>query len=198
MTAHPRTSRTDTALLVLTGVCVAGLAVVAGAVSFAHMRELAAAHDQTGWKSYAFPISVDGLEIVASLYLVAQRRAGRPTGWVPWAALAAGTTASLAANIAVGGDDPIGQALAGWPALSMLAAVKLLFGMFDHPSDSHPVGPAGPAVPAGTSRTVPPPPRTSGTINRWSRTLAGLKPIGSRVEARCQAIARRPSSTLRR
>ncbi|GAB1693275.1 hypothetical protein [Krasilnikovia sp. M28-CT-15] len=62
------------------------------------------------------PISVDGLEIVASLYLVAQRRAGRPTGWIPWFALIVGTAASLTANIAVGGADPIGKALAGWPA----------------------------------------------------------------------------------
>jgi len=114
---------------------VAGLAVVAGAISFAHMRELATHHDQLGWKSYAFPISVDGLEIVASLYLVAQRRAGRATGWVPWVALVVGTAARLVANVAVGGADPIGKALAGWPALSMLVSVKLLSAMFDHEKD---------------------------------------------------------------
>ncbi|MFI9638954.1 DUF2637 domain-containing protein [Micromonospora sp. NPDC051925] len=125
-------SRADKALRVLTGLTVAGLAVVAGAISFAHMTELAIEHGQTGWKAYAFPISVDGLEIVASLYLVAQRRAGRPTGWVPWVALVVGTVASLAANVAVGGHDPIGKALAGWPALSMLVSVKLLFSMIDH------------------------------------------------------------------
>jgi hypothetical protein len=125
-------TRTDNVLLVLTGVFVAGLAVVAGAISFAHMVELASRHDQTGWKAYAFPISVDGLEIVASLYLVAQRRAGRSTGAIPWVALVVGTLASLAANVAVGGHDLIGKALAGWPALSMLVSVKLLFSMFDH------------------------------------------------------------------
>jgi hypothetical protein len=125
------TTRTDRTLLVLTAVFVAGLAIVAGAVSFAHMRELALEHGQLGWKSYAFPISVDGLEIVASLFLVAQRRAGRPTGWVPWVALIVGTGASLAANVAVGGADPIGKALAGWPALSMLVSIKLLFSMLD-------------------------------------------------------------------
>ncbi|MFG1881522.1 DUF2637 domain-containing protein [Micromonospora sp. NPDC049102] len=124
--------RTDKTLRVLTGLTVAGLALVAGAISFSHMTELATEHGQTGWKAYAFPISVDGLEIVASLYLVAQRRAGRPTGWVPWVALVVGTVASLAANVAVGGDDPIGKALAGWPALSMLVSVKLLFSMIDH------------------------------------------------------------------
>ncbi|MFV2084987.1 DUF2637 domain-containing protein [Micromonospora sp. LOL_021] len=126
------TSRTDKALRGLTWLTVAALAIVAGAISFAHMTELAIKHGQTGWKAYAFPISVDGLEIVASLYLVAQRRAGRPTGWIPWVALVIGTIASLAANIAVGSHDPIGKALAGWPALSMLIAVKLLFGMIDH------------------------------------------------------------------
>jgi len=125
-------TRTGTLLLVLTALFVGALAIVAGAISFAHMRELATHHDQLGWKSYAFPISVDGLEIVASLYLVAQRRARRPTGWIPWITLIVGTAASLTANVAVGGADPIGKALAGWPALSMLVSIKLLFSMFDH------------------------------------------------------------------
>ncbi|GAA1886061.1 DUF2637 domain-containing protein [Asanoa iriomotensis] len=128
---------TDKILLTVTALFVAGLAIVAGAISFAHMRELATHHGQLGWKSYAFPISVDGLEIVASLYLVAQRRAGRPTGVIPWVALIVGTLASLAANVAVGGADPIGKALAGWPALSMLVSVKLLFGLIDHNTDGH-------------------------------------------------------------
>jgi len=126
---------TDKTLLILTALFVAGLAIVAGAISFSHMRELALHHDQLGWKSLAFPISVDGLEIVASLYLVAQRRAGRATGPIPWVALIVGTAASLAANVAVGGADPIGKALAGWPAVSMLIAIKLLFALIDHTKD---------------------------------------------------------------
>ncbi|MFY1637241.1 DUF2637 domain-containing protein [Solwaraspora sp. WMMB335] len=121
----------------MTVVCVAGLAVVAGTISFAHMHELATEHDQHGWKAFAFPISVDGLEIVAALYMVVQRRAGRRTGWLPWIALVVGTAASLAANIAVGGDSVIGKILAGWPALSMLVSVKLLFSMIDHGEDDH-------------------------------------------------------------
>jgi len=144
-------TRTDKTLLILTALFVGALAFVAGAISFSHMRELATLHDQLGWKSLAFPISVDGLEIVASLYLVAQRRAGRPTGWVPWVALIVGTAASLAANVAVGGADPIGKALAGWPALSMLVSVKLLFAMFDHEN-------------VDQRTTVPDDQRTSGTV----------------------------------
>ncbi|WP_328467275.1 DUF2637 domain-containing protein [Actinoplanes sp. NBC_00393] len=134
------TSRTDRALLILTALFVAGLAFVAGTISFAHMRELATHHGQLGWKSYAFPISVDGLEIVASLYLVVQRRAGRPTGWLPWVALIVGTAASLAANVAVGGADPIAKALAGWPAVSMLVSIKLLFSMINHTAVERPDG----------------------------------------------------------
>ena len=144
-------TRTDKTLMILTALFVGALAFVAGAISFSHMRELALGHDQFGWRSLAFPISVDGLEIVASLYLVAQRRAGRPTGWVPWVALIVGTAASLAANVAVGGADPIGKALAGWPALSMLVSVKLLFAMFDHES-------------VDQRTTVPDDQRTSGTV----------------------------------
>src|SRR5262245_45044777 len=96
---------TSKLLLVMTGLTVAGLATVARAISFSHMTDLATAHDQRGWKALAFPVSVDGLEIVESLYLVAQRRAGRATGWIPWIALVVGTLASLAANVAVGGHD---------------------------------------------------------------------------------------------
>jgi hypothetical protein len=63
---------------------VAGLAGIAGAISYSHMRMLAAAHGDTGWHAHAFPLSVDGVEIVASLVLLAGRRAGRKSGWLPW------------------------------------------------------------------------------------------------------------------
>ena len=40
-------------------------AVIAGALSFAHLHDLAAAAGQDGWKAWAYPISVD-LLLVAS------------------------------------------------------------------------------------------------------------------------------------
>nr|WP_221375104.1 DUF2637 domain-containing protein [Actinoplanes polyasparticus] len=190
-------TRTDKTLMVLTALFVGALAIVAGAISFSHMRELALDHGQLGWKSLAFPISVDGLEIVASLYLVAQRRAGRPTGWIPWVTLLVGTGASLAANVAVGGADPIGKALAGWPALSMLVSVKLLFSMFDHEGvdqrttvrDDQRTSPTVPDVPgtvqqagrddlapSGTvpaGRTSEPAPSAPGTAERTSEPAPG-------------------------
>lgn len=66
---------------------VAGLTGIAGAISYSHMRQLAATHGDVGWHAHAFPLSVDGVEIVVSLVLLADRRAGRKSGWLPWAAL---------------------------------------------------------------------------------------------------------------
>ena len=89
------------------------------------MRALAVAHGEAGWQAHTFPLSVDGIEIVASLVLLADRRAGRRWGWLPWAALVAGTTASLAANVAAADADVIGRVVAGGPAFALLVAVKL-------------------------------------------------------------------------
>jgi hypothetical protein len=111
---------------------VAGLAGIAGAISYSHMRQLAVAHGDTGWHAHAFPLSVDGVEIVASLVLLADRRAGRESGWLPWAALTIGTAASLAANIATADHGTISRIIAGWPAVALLIAVKLLSGILEH------------------------------------------------------------------
>ncbi|WP_018801660.1 DUF2637 domain-containing protein [Salinispora arenicola] len=127
-------SRVDTAIRAAAGATVVGLAGIAGAISYSHMAELAHAHGETGWRAHMFPLSVDGIEIVASLVLLADKRASRRSGWLPWAALTVGTAASLAANVAVGGSDWIGRAVAGWPALTLLVAVKLLFGLLEHPT----------------------------------------------------------------
>jgi hypothetical protein len=118
--------RADTGIRAAAGVTVAALAGIAGAISYSHMRELAAAHGETGWQAHTFPLSVDGIEIVASLVLLADRRTGRSSGWLPWAALVTGTTASLSANVAAAGADLVGRVVSGWPAFALLVAVKLL------------------------------------------------------------------------
>ena len=143
-------SRADTCIRAVAGVTVAGLAGIAGAISYSHMRELAAAHGETGWQAHAFLLSVDGIEIVASLVLLADRRSRRRSGWLPWAALVAGRTASLAANIAAGGAGPVGRVIAGWPAFALLVAVKLRSGMLEH---RH--GADRPAATGGSSRPHP-------------------------------------------
>ncbi len=113
------------------------------------MRQLAQEHGQAGWHAHAFPLSVDGIEIVASLVLFADRRAGHRSGWLPWAALAIGTAGSLAANVATAGPATISRLIAGWPALALLIAVKLLSGLLDRDTAHRPALAAG----ASPSRT---------------------------------------------
>ncbi len=117
------------------------------------MAELAWLHGEVGWRSHAFPVSVDGIEVVASLVLLAHRRAGTRAGWLPWAALVAGTAASVAANVAVGASDPVGRLVAGWPAVALLVAIKLLAGLLDAGSERFAVndGQQDPAGPVGRS-----------------------------------------------
>ena len=92
------------------------------------------------------------------------------SGVLPWAALLVGTAASLAANVAVGGHDLVGRALAGWPAISLLVSIKLLFSMFDHGHedrqsvrDDQRTVPDGTAVPGTVPGTVPADVAPSGT-----------------------------------
>jgi hypothetical protein len=47
------------------------------------------------------------------LVLLGDRRSGRKSGWLPWAALTVGTAASLAANIATADHGTISRIIAG-------------------------------------------------------------------------------------
>lgn len=76
----PRTGGIDRWISRPAAATVAGLAGIAGALSYSHMRQLAQDHGQAGWHAHAFPLSVDGLEVVASLVLLAEHRARRPAG----------------------------------------------------------------------------------------------------------------------
>lgn len=84
------------------------------------------------------PLSVDGIETVASLVLLAERRAGRKSGWLPWAALAIGTVGSIAANVATASLGTVSRVIAGWPTVALLITVKLLSGIFDHEGSGGP------------------------------------------------------------
>src|SRR5262245_29061222 len=108
---------------------VAGLAGIAGALSYNHMRQLAEANGNTGWHAHTLPLSVDGVEIVASLVLLADRRTGHRSGWLPRAALLVGTAASLAANVATASPSAISRIIARWPPLAPLIPLKLLSGL---------------------------------------------------------------------
>ncbi|MFG3042481.1 DUF2637 domain-containing protein [Streptomyces sp. NPDC048330] len=102
-------------------------AVIAGALSFAHLHDLAAAAGQDGWKAWAYPVSVD-LLLVAAWRRMRTDSANRDA-WL-WFAIA--LIASLGANVATAGlldmsDVPnwLRILVAGWPALAFLGGTLL-------------------------------------------------------------------------
>nr|WP_239115748.1 DUF2637 domain-containing protein [Streptomyces sp. SID8499] len=114
-------------------------AVIAGALSFAHLHDLAAAAGQSGWKAWAYPVSVDLLLVAAWRRL----RAGRDRSSWTWFTIA--LTASLGANVATAGlldlhDVPawLRILVAGWPALAFLGGTLLVHAPGPAPAASEP------------------------------------------------------------
>ncbi|MFF3512836.1 DUF2637 domain-containing protein [Streptomyces sp. NPDC002573] len=123
-------------------------AVIAGALCFAHLHDLAAAAGQDGWKAWAYPISVD-------LLLVAAWRRLRSQGpsRLAWCWFLIALFASLGANIATAGfldlaDPPalLRLGVAGWPALAFLGGTLLAHSAAERP----PVPPAPDTKPKTT------------------------------------------------
>ncbi|MGW1087760.1 DUF2637 domain-containing protein [Streptomyces sp. NPDC002596] len=106
-------------------------AVIAGALSFAHLHDLAAAAGQDGWKAWAYPVSVDLLLVAAWRRLRTLRETGAPTRSA-WTWFTVALAASLGANVATAGlldltdvPDWLRILVAGWPALAFLGGTLL-------------------------------------------------------------------------
>ncbi|MFD3732205.1 DUF2637 domain-containing protein [Streptomyces sp. NPDC058632] len=102
-------------------------ALIAAALSFAHLHDIASAAGQDGWKAWAYPVSVDLLLVAAWRRLrIGEAKAA---GWC-WFVIA--LTASLGANVATAGlldlnDVPawLRILVAGWPAVAFLGGTLL-------------------------------------------------------------------------
>ncbi|MFH9496244.1 DUF2637 domain-containing protein [Streptomyces globisporus] len=121
-------------------------AVIAGALSFAHLHDLAEAAGQDGWKAWAYPVSVD-------LLLVAAWRRMRATAdnRAAWAWFVIALAASLGANVATAGLLDLGDVpawlrilVAGWPALAFLGGTLLVHTPTTAPAEPDPVPAAAP------------------------------------------------------
>ncbi|MFE1987360.1 DUF2637 domain-containing protein [Streptomyces mirabilis] len=140
----PRSLRPDAVLV---------QAVIAGALSFAHLHDLAEAAGQSGWKGWVYPISVDLLMVAAWRRLRTARR--DRSAWV-WFVIA--LVASLGANIATAGLLDLEHVpgwlrilVAGWPALAFLGGTLLVHApdkdtALAKPSTQPVDNPAAPAV----------------------------------------------------
>ncbi|WP_181797405.1 DUF2637 domain-containing protein [Streptomyces sp. WELS2] len=142
-------------------------AVIAGALSFSHLHDLAAAAGQGGWKAWAYPVSVD-LLLVASWRRMRQLQrtgqvAGSPRLWF-LVALAA----SLGANVATAGlldlnhvPASLRVVVAGWPAVAFFGGTLLAHTPDSQEppghSDSPTAGPYEEQTPAPAAIDVPVP-----------------------------------------
>ncbi|MEU3157505.1 DUF2637 domain-containing protein [Streptomyces griseoincarnatus] len=154
-------------------------AVIAGALSFAHLHDLAEAAGQSGWKAWAYPVSVDLLLVAAWRRLRGARR--DRSAWT-WFVIA--LVASLGANIATAGLLDLDHVpawlrilVAGWPALAFLGGTLLVHQptvptpepapatapapVIDRPTAPEPapeisVPEPAPALPKATAPAVPP------------------------------------------
>ncbi|WP_406512040.1 DUF2637 domain-containing protein [Streptomyces sp. NBC_00161] len=134
-------------------------AVIAGALSFAHLHDLAEAAGQDGWKAWAYPVSVDLLLVAAWHRLRTLREAGEPSR-AAWSWFAVALAASLGANVATAGLLDLGDVpdwlrilVAGWPALAFLGGT-LLVHRPTPPSEPEP-GPASEPAPVVERETEP-------------------------------------------
>ncbi|MFF4632165.1 DUF2637 domain-containing protein [Streptomyces griseorubiginosus] len=151
-------------------------ALIAAALSFAHIHDIAMAAGQDGWKAWAYPISVDLLLVAAWRRL--RSGTAKAAAWC-WFVIA--LTASLGANVATAGlldmtDVPawLRILVAGWPAVAFLGGTLLAHTAPKTPSDENstdliedqedepeatPETPAQPAAiePAPTTPSVPVP-----------------------------------------
>ncbi|MFE4998126.1 DUF2637 domain-containing protein [Streptomyces mirabilis] len=139
-------------------------ALIAAALSFAHLHDVASAAGQDGWKAWAYPVSVDLLLVAAWRRL----RTGdaKAAGWC-WFVIA--LTASLGANVATAGLLDLDQVpawlrilVAGWPAVAFLGGTLLAHSAptshvdVDDQEDAPDPAPELPAQPAPGPTPAPP------------------------------------------
>lgn len=104
-------------------------AAIAAALSFAHIHDVADACGQSGWRAWAYPVSVD------VLLAVAWRRMRTVGGLSAWSWFLVAMAASLGANVATSGvmdlDSPpawLRVLVAGWPVVAFLGGTLLVHG----------------------------------------------------------------------
>ncbi|WP_285788059.1 DUF2637 domain-containing protein [Micromonospora sp. NBRC 101691] len=133
----------------------------AGAASFTHVHNVAAAHGQPGWSAWADAIVLELMSIASGLELRRRKRAGVSVVF-PATVLACAVTLSLAAQVVEAEPSPIGWIAAAVPALGFLVMVKIALGYTDTtPNPTH-SGPAAPTDQSADQSTTIDPARSGG------------------------------------
>jgi len=108
--------------------CTLVVAAVAAYASYQHQHEFALRGGADSTTAVLWPLSVDGLLVLASIGLLSPRgHPGRRSRWALWTSFLLGIVLSLAANVAAAPTLAWQSVLvAGWPPVSVLLAVELL------------------------------------------------------------------------
>ncbi|WP_217142684.1 DUF2637 domain-containing protein [Streptomyces sp. AC627_RSS907] len=154
-------------------------AVIAGALSFAHLHDLAAAAGQDGWKAWAYPVSVDLLLVAAW-----RRLRGEGPSRLAWSWFLIALFASLGANVATAGfldlaDPPVllRLGIAGWPALAFLGGTLLAHSAKHQPQPESPASePEADTLPERDTAPEPEPEPSTPVVDEPSTPQADEPP----------------------
>lgn len=108
------------------GTGVFAVAVVAAMISYAHQKQLAADHGQTGILADVWPLGVDGLILGCGIMVATDRLRGYHPR--PWALIGfwLGVVVSIASNALAGNAGILARAISAFPAIALLIAVEAL------------------------------------------------------------------------
>lgn len=150
----------------------------AGAASFTHVHNVAAAHGQPGWLAWADAIVLELMSIASGLELRRRKRAHTSTVF-PATVLACAVTLSLAAQVVEAEPTIIGWIAAAVPALGFLVMVKIALGRTSTATPANTAWRVGDGRRDEAGRTVPDsgldeatqPPVTAGERRSRTRTV---------------------------
>lgn len=111
-------------------VIMLAIGIAAGAASFTHVHDVAAAHGQPGWLAWTDAIVLELTSIAAGLDLRRRKRAKQSVRF-PAIVLTVAVILSLSAQVVHAEPSVIGWIAAGVPALGFLAMVKMTLGRAD-------------------------------------------------------------------
>jgi hypothetical protein len=100
------------------------IGAAAGAASFTHVHDVAAAHGQVGWLAWADAVVLELMSVASGLEIRRRKRVHGPVGF-PVAVLAVAVSLSLSAQVVDAEASPIGWITAAIPALGFLVMVKI-------------------------------------------------------------------------
>jgi hypothetical protein len=127
-------------------VIMLAIGAAAGAASFTHVHDVAAAHGQAGWLAWADAVVLELMSVASGLEMRRRKRLGLSVT-SPAVVLVISVTLSLSAQVVEAEASPIGWIAAAIPALGFLVMVKVALAQAAVPIAG--VVPASPGVQPG-------------------------------------------------